>query len=206
VCDEPISALDVSIQAQVINLLERLQGEFGLTYLFIAHDLAVVRHIADRVAVMYLGKIVELATSEELYRRPLHPYTTALLSAVPVPDARVEKARRRIVLKGDIPSPANPPSGCRFHTRCWLRERLGNPEICVTTEPLLMHAEGTATGPDHVAACHFAKELADIIKPGTLIPLEGTARDEGGIAGVAAGTRPSAATTNGGAGAATPAH
>src|SRR3954452_19492620 len=174
VCDEPISALDVSIQAQVINLLERLQHEFGLTYLFIAHDLAVVRHIADRVAVMYLGKIVELASSEELYRRPLHPYTTALLSAVPVPDARIEKARRRIVLKGDIPSPANPPSGCRFHTRCWLRERLGNPEICATTEPALQHADATETTADHIAACHFAKDLADIIKPGTLLPAEGT--------------------------------
>jgi oligopeptide/dipeptide ABC transporter ATP-binding protein len=172
VCDEPISALDVSIQAQVINLLERLQDEFSLTYLFIAHDLAVVRHISDRVAVMYLGKIVELASSEELYRRPLHPYTTALLSAVPVPDARVEKNRRRIVLKGDIPSPANPPSGCRFHTRCWLRERLGNPEICVTTEPPLQHAEGTGTEASHVAACHFAKDLADIIKPGSIMPAE----------------------------------
>ena len=172
VCDEPISALDVSIQAQVINLLERLQGEFALTYLFIAHDLAVVRHIADRVAVMYLGKIVEVASSEELYRRPLHPYSTALLSAVPVPDARAERTRRRIVLKGDIPSPANPPSGCRFHTRCWLRERLGNPEVCVTTDPPLEHHAGTGTSPDHTAACHFAKELSDIIKPGTLLPAD----------------------------------
>jgi oligopeptide/dipeptide ABC transporter ATP-binding protein len=172
VCDEPISALDVSIQAQVINLLERLQGEFGLTYLFIAHDLAVVRHIADRVAVMYLGKIVEVATSEELYRRPLHPYTTALLSAVPVPDARAERTRRRIVLKGDIPSPANPPKGCRFHTRCWLRERLGNPEICVTTDPPLVHTPGTGTAPDHTAACHFAKELSEMIRPGSLLPAD----------------------------------
>ena len=203
VCDEPISALDVSIQAQVINLLERLQGEFGLTYLFIAHDLAVVRHIADRVAVMYLGKIVELAASEELYRRPLHPYTTALLSAVPVPDARVEKARRRIVLKGDIPSPANPPSGCRFHTRCWLRERLGNPEICVTTEPQLVHADGTATEPDHIAACHFAKELADIIKPGTLLPVEGVVGSSGGMQGVASGAGDGPAVKGGSASAAT---
>jgi len=191
VCDEPISALDVSIQAQVINLLERLQHEFQLTYLFIAHDLAVVRHIADRVAVMYLGKIVEVASSEELYRRPLHPYTTALLSAVPVPDARVEKARRRIVLKGDIPSPANPPSGCRFHTRCWLRERLGNPEVCASTEPELQYAEGTGTEAGHVAACHFTKELADIIKPGTLIPMEGTERGATAAA-TAAGTQASA--------------
>jgi oligopeptide/dipeptide ABC transporter ATP-binding protein len=206
VCDEPISALDVSIQAQVINLLERLQGEFGLTYLFIAHDLAVVRHIADRVAVMYLGKIVELASAEELYRRPLHPYTTALLSAVPVPDARIEKARRRIVLKGDIPSPANPPSGCRFHTRCWLRERLGNPEICVTTEPPLQHAEGTATDASHIAACHFAKDLADIIKPGTLLPAESaTATPPGGAMAMATGTgggSPAAAPSTGSTGAA----
>ncbi|MBM4409250.1 MAG: ABC transporter ATP-binding protein [Chloroflexi bacterium] len=172
VCDEPISALDVSIQAQVINLLERLQHEFHLTYLFIAHDLAVVRHIADRVAVMYLGKIVEVASSEELYRRPLHPYATALLSAVPVPDARAERTRRRIVLKGDIPSPANPPKGCRFHTRCWLRERLGSPEICSTTEPPLEHKPNTGTAPDHTAACHFVSDLAEIIKPGTLLPAD----------------------------------
>jgi len=179
VCDEPISALDVSIQAQVINLLERLQDEFGLTYLFIAHDLAVVRHIADRVAVMYLGKIVELATSEELYRRPLHPYTTALLSAVPVPDARVERRRQRIVLKGDIPSPANPPSGCRFHTRCWLYERLGNPEVCRTTEPALVVAANTGTEPGHIVACHFAHELSEIIKPGSLLPIDETANPTG---------------------------
>ena len=159
VCDEPISALDVSIQAQVINLLERLQKDLGLTYLFIAHDLAVVRHIADRVAVMYLGKIVEVAPSDVLYEQPLHPYTVALLSAVPVPDAKTERSRRRIILTGDIPSPANPPSGCRFHTRCWLRERLGNPEICVTDDPpLIPLSDGR---PDQAAACHFASELRD---------------------------------------------
>jgi oligopeptide/dipeptide ABC transporter ATP-binding protein len=157
ICDEPISALDVSIQAQVINLLERLQGDLGLTYLFIAHDLAVVRHIADRVAVMYLGKIVEIAPAPTLYKDPLHPYTVALLSAVPVPDARTERARRRVILKGDIPSPANPPTGCRFHTRCWLRERLGNPEICQTTDPPLAPTE--ETGPDQSVACHFVADM-----------------------------------------------
>jgi oligopeptide transport system ATP-binding protein len=152
VADEPISALDVSIQAQIINLLERLQAEFGLTYLFIAHDLSVVRHISDRTAVMYLGRVVELAKSRELSFRPLHPYTVALLSAVPIPDPVVEAHRRRIILKGDVPSPVNPPSGCRFHTRCWLREKLGNPERCVTEDPSLRVLD---TG--HEVACHFAE-------------------------------------------------
>jgi len=167
VCDEPISALDVSIQAQVINLLERLQADLGLTYLFIAHDLAVVRHIADRVAVMYLGKIVEVAPSDLLYQQPLHPYTVALLSAVPVPDARTERSRRRIILRGDIPSPANPPTGCRFHTRCWLRERLKNPEICATTDPPL--APIAQATPEQTVACHFASELVEH-RPQDVVP------------------------------------
>jgi oligopeptide/dipeptide ABC transporter ATP-binding protein len=154
VADEPISALDVSIQAQIINLLERLQGEFGLTYLFVAHDLSVVAHISDRIAVMYLGRIVELTTSRELNRHPLHPYTVALLSAIPIPDPVVESRRRRIILRGDVPSPVNPPSGCRFHTRCWLREHLGNPEVCSTVDPPL---EPVATG--HDVACHFATRV-----------------------------------------------
>jgi oligopeptide transport system ATP-binding protein len=156
VADEPISALDVSIQAQIINLLERLQGEFDLTYLFIAHDLSVVRHISDRIAVMYLGRIVELASSKDLNRVPLHPYTVALLSAIPIPDPVVESRRRRIILRGDVPSPAAPPSGCRFHTRCWLRERLGNPEECVTIDPALRQV-----GPAHEVACHFAEKVDD---------------------------------------------
>ena len=154
VADEPISALDVSIQAQILNLLQRLQDRLGLTYLFIAHDLAVVRYISERIAVMDLGKVAEVATSRELNTRPLHPYTVALLSAVPIPDPAVERRRKRIILRGDVPSPASPPSGCRFHTRCWLRERLGNPERCSAEEPVL---RDLATG--HVVACHFAEEV-----------------------------------------------
>ena len=155
VCDEPVSALDVSIQSQVLNLLDDLQNEFGLTYLFIAHNLAVVEHISDRVGVMYLGKMVELADVDELYRNPRHPYTVALLSAIPNPDPRLKK--KRLVLKGDIPSPAAPPSGCRFHTRCWLRERLGNPERCVTEEPVFRDI-----GAGHQAACHFSEDISAI--------------------------------------------
>jgi oligopeptide/dipeptide ABC transporter ATP-binding protein len=151
--DEPVSALDVSIQSQVLNLLGDLRERFDLTFLFVAHNLSVVQYLSDRVGVMYLGKLVELADVGELYANPRHPYSVALLSAVPDPDPRVRK--RHLVLKGDVPSPANPPSGCRFHTRCWLRERLGNPEICSTDEPLLRE-----TTPDHRVACHFAEEVS----------------------------------------------
>ena len=145
VCDEPISALDVSIQAQVVNLLEELQDKFDLTYLFIAHDLSMVRHISDRTAVMYLGKVVELTTRNELYQNPLHPYTKALLSAVPIPDPIAEKQRQRIILTGDVPSPVNPPSGCHFHPRCSYAQ-----DICKITDPVWREA-----APDHWVACHL---------------------------------------------------
>jgi oligopeptide transport system ATP-binding protein len=151
VCDEALSALDVSIQAQIVNLLEDLQKEFKLTYLFIAHDLSVVRHISDRVMVMYLGKIVEIADSTQTYTNPKHPYTKALLSAIPVPDPKVQRGRRLVELTGEIPSPIKPPSGCRFHTRCPIAR---TPVPCAETEPPL-----EAKLPDHLAACHFSNEV-----------------------------------------------
>ena len=158
VADEPVSALDVSIQAQIINLLENLQGEFELTYLFIAHDLAVVRHISDRIAVMYLGTIVEVSPAEDLYDNPLHPYTISLLSAVPIPDPAVERQRTTILLKGDLPSPANPPAGCRFHTRCpYVQESRCRDEV-----PVLRKIDS------HFVSCHWAEK----IKAGEIEPRE----------------------------------
>ena len=150
IADEPVSALDVSIRAQVLNLLQRLQRQFNLTYLFVSHDLSVVRHVADRIAVMYLGKIVELSDRDELYAAPKHPYTKALLSAVPIPDPQIEKRRQRIILSGDLPSPINIPSGCRFHTRCPMAQN-----ICREIEPVFEAKEGR----EHYAACHFSERV-----------------------------------------------
>ncbi|GAB7181166.1 dipeptide ABC transporter ATP-binding protein [Kitasatospora sp. Ki12] len=153
ICDEPVSALDVSVQAQVINLLEQLQGEFNLSYMFIAHDLSIVRHISDRVGVMYLGKMVEVGSDAEIYDHATHPYTQALLSAVPVPDPAARESRDRIVLTGDVPSPANPPSGCRFRTRCWKAQ-----QRCEVEVPLLAAPSWLDGAASHDSACHFAAE------------------------------------------------
>jgi peptide/nickel transport system ATP-binding protein/oligopeptide transport system ATP-binding protein len=158
VCDEPVSALDVSIQAQVLNLLKDLQRELGLTLLFIAHNMAVVEHISDRVAVMYLGRVVESAARETTYANPRHPYTQALMSAIPLPDP--DARRQRIILRGDVPSPINIPPGCRFHSRCWLYEQLGRPDDCANVDPALHELAGKA---EHGVACHYAEKSRETL-------------------------------------------
>ena len=173
VCDEAVSALDVSIQSQILNLLLDLRREFGFAFLFIAHNLSVVQYVSDRVGVMYLGKLVELAELENLFQHPRHPYSIALLSAVPHPDPRVR--RKRLVSSGEVPSPANPPTGCRFHTRCWLRERLGNPDNCVTQEPAF-----SDVGVGHRVACHWVDRITDDVVR-ELVPI--VAEDRGRITG-----------------------
>ena len=172
VCDEPVSALDVSIQAQVLNLLKNLQRELGLTYLFVAHNMGVVEHISDRVAVMYLGRIVELADRQALFETQDHPYTEALMSAIPIPDPTMR--RTRVILRGDVPSPVNPPSGCRFHPRCPLREQLGAPQICADEVPPLLPETG-----DHRVACHFRGQGIAALAPGG-VSAPGTAFGGGG--------------------------
>jgi oligopeptide/dipeptide ABC transporter ATP-binding protein len=159
IADEPVSALDVSIRAQILNLMARLQQEMGLTYLFISHDLSVVRHVSPRIAVMYLGKIMEVADRDDIYNNPLHPYTAALLSAVPIPNPSVEKRRQRIILKGDLPSPINIPKGCRFHTRCPLAQ-----QICREIEPPLENKHGSG----HFAACHFSDQVGGLARTGSV--------------------------------------